>query len=85
MIVKVRSTSGNAATEYSSDASTWGQLLDELRSKDVDLSGKKIMATSAEGNVIDYTDEVSGPSVALPTTDILSVMLVTTKVKSGNK
>lgn len=84
MIVKVRSTGGTAASEFSSDAKTWGELINEVRAKGVSLDGKKIMATTAESETIDYTDEVSGPSVALPTTSVMSLMLVTTKVKSGS-
>lgn len=83
MIVKVRSTSGTAASEFSSESTTWGELIKEVTSKGVSLDGKKIMATTSEGSTIDYTDDVAGPHVTLPTTDTIVLMLVTTKVKSG--
>ena len=82
MIVKVRSTGGTAAAEYSSDTTQWGELLDEIKTK-VSLDGKKIMATTEEGEVIDYTDEIGDRDATLPITGTLTIMLVTTKVKSG--
>ena len=84
MIVKVRSTGGTAASEFSSESTTWGELIKEVQAKGISLDGKKVMATTAENETIDYTDEVDGPNVALPSTGVISLMLVTTKVKSGS-
>jgi hypothetical protein len=85
MIIKVRATGGGAASEFSSEASTWRELINDVKSQpNVQLSGMKILASTAEGETIDYTDEVADDSVALPNTSILTLMLVTTKVKSGS-
>lgn len=82
MIIKVRSTGGSAAAEFSSDATTWGGLLNEVGER-VSLSGKKVLATTAEGDSVDYSTDINNTSAALPNTTTLTIMLVTEKVKSG--